>query len=111
MSNNKDKYYSINQHDTNLVIPGDTIASANVIKTPGFYWGTDCSSGNACLEGTDNGNIKIWNDSSYTPLNYYIDFEDNDWHAINMNKSKVCNLKDWANRNGIVWDGVTNIEC
>ena len=111
--NNKDKYYSINPSDPNygtLVIPGDTIASANVIKTPGFYWGTVCSSGDACLEGTDNDKIKIWGDS-YTPSNYYIDFEDNDWHAINMNKSKVCNLKDWANRNGIVWDGVTNIEC
>ena len=108
--NNKDKYYSIDQNDTTLVIPGDTITSANVMKTPGFYWGTECISGNACLEGTDNGNIKIWGDS-YTPSNYYIDFEDNDWHAINMNKSKVCNLKDWANRNGIVWDGVTNIEC
>jgi hypothetical protein len=111
--NKKDDSYSIDPSTNSVLVNvGDPIVMNSVIKTPGFYWGTECvDGGNACLKGRDNGNIKIWGKSSYTPSNYYIDFEDNDWHAINMNKSKLCNLKDWANRNGIVWDGVTNIEC
>jgi hypothetical protein len=62
-----------------------------------------------------SNNIKIWgneySNTKYTPTEYYIDFKDNDWHAINMNKSINCNLRDWANRNAIEWDGITNMAC
>jgi hypothetical protein len=109
--NTSGNFYSIDKSYNELVNTGDSIDNNSVIKTPGFYWGTECISGNTCLNGTDNGNIKIWGKESYTPSNYYIDFNDNDWHAINMHKSQLCNLKDWANRNKIVWDGVTNITC
>ena len=108
----KNDYYSIDPNNTALVNAGDSINIDKVIKTPGFYWDTACiNADTACHNGTDNGNIKIWGNNSYTPSNFYIDFTDNDWHAINMNKSQLCNLKDWANRNNIVWDGVTNIAC
>jgi hypothetical protein len=116
--NKTGNYYSIDPATyTALVNTGDNNITDEIkdtpgFKTPGFYWGTDCINNNiTCHNGTDNGNIKIWGNNAYIPSKYYIDFTDNDWHAINMHKSQLCNLKDWANRNNIVWDGVTNIAC
>ena len=96
------------------IIAGDNLS--NSILTPGFYWKADCSSNeNICLSGKDDGNVKIWGISYdrtlYTPSEFYIDFKHDDWHAYNMHKSKKCNLKNWANTNGIVWDGITNVDC
>lgn len=83
-----------------------------IIRTPGLYWGGECANGRSTC---DNSDIKMWGkeygNNKYTPSTFYVDFKDIDWHSYNMNKSTKCNLKDWANMNGIFWDGITNSKC
>jgi hypothetical protein len=105
----RDKIYKLNTLDGNVNI-GDSLSSP--ILTPGFYWKANCISGNAvCLSGKDDTKVEIWGNNSYTPSEFYIDFNDNYWHTYNMNKSTKCNIKRWANANEIVWDGITNLNC
>jgi hypothetical protein len=91
---------------------GDTLSNSSIIPTPGFYWKAECNDGTTTCNNSD---IKIWGNeysgNTYTPSEFYIDFKDNDWHAYNMHKSTKCNLKNWANARGIVWDGITNMDC
>lgn len=114
LSYDKNKnYYSISEGDPALITSGDNISSNDVIKTPGLYWKTECINKDdiKCYNENNNNDIKIWGIDNYTPSDFYIDFTHNDWHSINMNKTKLCNLKDWAMRNSIVWDGVSNVVC
>lgn len=41
----------------------------------------------------------------YDSANNKIDFTVPDW---NINKSAICNKQEWANKYGIVWDGISN---
>jgi hypothetical protein len=102
------KFYKLETPNT-YTITGDSLLSP--IPTPGFYWKADCKTGTNCLSDKDDRNVQIWGNIGYNPSEFYIDFKDNDWHAYNMQKSTKCNLKRWANANGIVWDGITNMDC
>lgn len=37
-----------------------------------------------------------------------IDFGDGGWTTIDKTKTTLCNQRNWANTNGILWGGVTN---
>ena len=109
------KFYKLENPNESL-ITGDDLDKKSTISTPGFYWKAECINNTTeCLSGKDEGNVKIWgvtyNNNKYSPSEFYIDFKDDDWHAYNMHKSKKCNLKNWANANGILWDGITNAKC
>lgn len=108
-------YYKLYTPSIDLITNGDGIDEKTIIPTPGFYWKTDCMDNKKCLTNSDDANVKIWgktySGTAYTPNTFYIDFKNNNWHTYNMQKSQKCNLKDWANKNGIVWDGITNLTC
>lgn len=44
----------------------------------------------------------------YEASNSAIDFSNNGWTTLNNTKTSICNKRDWANANGIVWGGVSN---
>ena len=44
----------------------------------------------------------------YDSDNKAIDFNDAGWGTQLQGKSSICALKNWANTNGIMWDGVSN---
>jgi len=56
-----------------------------------------------------NSENKVQLNASNTPgynfVDYSIDFNDKGWM---MKGTEICSKKQWANTNGIVWDGVTN---
>jgi hypothetical protein len=97
-------------YKTNYKRTGDNLPEPSII-TPGFYWKAECDGRLDC----EDIHVKIWGNNygstRYTPSEFYIDFNDNDWHTYNMHKSQKCNLKDWANDRGIIWDGITNMNC
>jgi hypothetical protein len=111
--------YELTTPTGNIITTGDpSVNVVNELSTPGFYWKANCISDDpACLSGKDDSKVKIWgntysNDGGiYNPTEFYIDFKDNAWHALNMHKSTKCNIKSWANANDIVWDGITNMDC
>jgi len=37
-----------------------------------------------------------------------VDFTDVRWSTYNGGKSRSCALKAWANKNGVIWDGISN---
>jgi hypothetical protein len=111
--------YELTTPTGNIITTGDpSVNVVNELSTPGFYWKANCISDDpVCLSGKDDSKVKIWgnnysNDGGiYNPTEFYIDFKDNAWHALNMHKSTKCNIKGWAIKNNIVWDGITNMDC
>jgi hypothetical protein len=62
-------------------------------------------------------NLKVYDVSGYDltniPFGYdykngTVDFTDVRWSTYNGSRSKYCSLKAWANKNGVIWDGVHN---
>lgn len=53
-----------------------------------------------------NGQITLNTNSTYGYSDGAIDFNGNLWSSGGANS--VCNIRNWANKNNIVWDGVTN---
>lgn len=54
-------------------------------------------------------------DLNTIPFGYYInedpdrvDFTDVRWSTYGSNSNRTCALKAWANKNGIIWDGIHN---
>jgi hypothetical protein len=44
----------------------------------------------------------------YDSTQQAINFNDAGWGSLLQGQSSICALKNWANTNGIMWDGVSN---
>jgi hypothetical protein len=83
------------------------------------YWSSD-TNGHCKIPGIGGKNIKKLysnrqvaissniDNSSYTPgySNGAINFSDSGWSSLGT--SALCGKKNWANKYGIAWDGVSN---
>jgi len=94
-------------------IPSITPAtgSINGKALPGHYNTGLLITGNATTTYAYNGNVLT---GSVTPgfvtnINgNSINFNDAGWGTQLQGQSSICALKNWANTNGIMWDGVSN---
>ena len=56
-----------------------------------------------------NGNVLTTkNTPGYDSTQQAINFNDAGWGSLLQGQSSICALKNWANTNGIMWDGVSN---
>jgi hypothetical protein len=81
----------------------------------GINAGSIYSSGNSFVGGINyvGGNMYLPTTFTKTPgfggntvINSYINFNDPKWNSSGV--SSICAQKNWANKYGITWDGVTN---
>ena len=101
-------------------ISGELIDISNAVCIVPFYTGINTgsiySTGNAFVAGNNYvaGNNFIPTTFTSTPgykrtetnINNYINFNDIGWNSTGV--SSICAKKNWANKYGISWDGVTN---
>jgi hypothetical protein len=89
-----------------------TDKSSNLSVYPPFtqpcpdYWVQSAGTKMCSIPPANKKNSKNFGSDTHGMSGGIIDFGNNGWER--NGKSKLCNQKDWANKNDIQWDGVSN---